>query len=64
MINKDSLIIAVSILIVLNVFLLALIFYKYDKSISDKQFMSFCMKQQISDKDCKIPYQYKRRNRG
>jgi hypothetical protein len=33
---------------------------KQDHIITEQQLMSFCMKHDIPDKDCKIPYQYKR----
>lgn len=45
---------------VLNIFAISFVIVKLEKTITEKQLMSFCMKNDIPDKKCKIPYQYKR----
>lgn len=46
--------------LIVNFICVPICVYKFDKIISKTEFMSFCMKFDIKDKDCKIPYQIKR----
>lgn len=46
--------------IILNGLLGMALLNKAEEKITEKQLMSFCMKNKIPDNNCKIPYQYKR----